>query len=387
MPPSVSKSAIWLWAKVGLCLVLMDLLLFRVGLLWLITPNFGTGLGAENWRFLYAAARAFETQRPAHGSTIMIGSSVVVMGVDETLVNAQLSQKGVPPVLRLVTHGSLCTDSAVLAWNSLPTHPWLVIYGAAFRDFPKASASESQIVRMFYDSSAELPLLPRKSAEAALDARVKRYWKLYRYRFFARTAVQNAAADLVATLPVPRLSFAADTPQPPLPRDATRYFSPYRITPQSYAAWDRWRQSRRFADYVEWMRLAGSMALHNYKLQTLASFGPEGNPQVESLRWMLGFLRQQHTRAVIVSFPENPVFHDPEAKPYLDPALSDAYAALFKREAATSGARYVDLRSLLDAEDFYDLIHPNLEGVRKLSARLAAIIEDEWQLRQEAGAQ
>src|SRR5437899_12483019 len=79
-----------LWVKVALCLVALDVLLFRIGILWTMTPNFGGGLGGENWRYLFAAASEFETQRPALGKTEAVGSSVVIFGANEALINDRL---------------------------------------------------------------------------------------------------------------------------------------------------------------------------------------------------------------------------------------------------------------------------------------------------------
>jgi hypothetical protein len=136
-PRHLSQSAIWVWARVALCLVAIDLLFFRVGLLWHLPPHFSSDLGGENTYFLFAAAREFETQRAALGKTDFAGSSVIIFGADEGVINARLRAAGVPPLLRLTTYGSDATDTALLVWNSLPAHPWLVVYGAAFRDFPK----------------------------------------------------------------------------------------------------------------------------------------------------------------------------------------------------------------------------------------------------------
>jgi len=368
------------WIKVLLSLVVIDLLLFRVGLFWHLHPNFGPGLAGDNWRSLFDAAHGFESERPPRGTTEAVGSSIVIFGLNERLVNARLRLDCVPPLVRLVTHGSTATDSALLAWNSMPTHPWLVVYGAAVRDYPKRGSTDSSVTRTFYDSSIELSALPRSGTEARLEAYVKRYWKLYRYRFFARTAVDTLLGDLAVGLRLRRPSFAAGTiaPPPPLPREALQYFPQFRIRPQSYVAWDKWRQSRQFSDYLKWLQLAGSMALSQYKTQTLATYGPDGNPQVQSLRWLLQFLEQNHTRTVLVYFPENPVFRDPAANAYFDPALSQAYADLFAREAALHGARFVDLRDLVEPEGFYDMVHLNLVGARKVSERVADIIEEEW---------
>jgi hypothetical protein len=381
------QSPIWLWVKALLCLVAVDILLFRVGLVWEAGPDFGPGLVGENWRLLFAAARDIETRRPSTPTVVTVGSSVVIFGVDPGQVGERLRQDGVPQdFLRFVTHGSTATDSALMAWSSRTFEPWLVIYGAAVRDFPKSGFTDSGVVRTFYDASAELPRLPRAGVEDRLDAYARRYWKLYRYRFFTLRAVEAVTTKRLRQLGISTPSFAAEAPALSiLPPEALQYFPPYRIMPKSWAAWTTWRQSRRFSDYLAWMQMSGSVALNIYKTQTLANFGPEGNVQVASLRWMLAALQQNHTRTVLLSFPENPVFRDPEARAYFDPSLSDAYAHLLRDEAEARGARYEDLRDLLQPEEFFDLVHANVIGQRKLSARIAAIIEEEWRARQALG--
>lgn len=376
--PFKFKPPIRVWAKVAVGLIALDVLLFRVGIFWKMTPNFGAGLGADNWAVLYAAAREFET-RPADGHTaLIVGSSVVLFGVNETAINDELGRRGVPvKLLRLSTHGSSATDSALMVWNARRMRPWLVIYAAASRDFPKTGLTDSGVIRLFYDSSASLPLLPRRDAEAVLEASVKRYWKLYRYRFFVRQALQSGLIQKWG-LPLPALA-AGGAPWP-LPPEALRYFSPYRVTPERYAEWARWRQSRRFSDYLAWMK--GTMAIAQYKFQTLDNFGPLGNPHAQSLRWMLQFLEEDRIRTLLVYFPENPVFRDPEAAPYFDESLSRAYAELFAREAAAHGARFVDLRDFVEPEGFYDLVHLNVVGERKASERVADIIQEEWGARE-----
>lgn len=381
------SSPIWLWVKALLCLVAVDILLFRVGLVWQAGPDFGIGLGGENWRLLFAAAHEIETRRPSTPTAVVVGSSVVIFGVEQNQVAERLRQDGVPgDFLRFVTHGSTATDSALMAWSSRTFEPWLVIYGVAARDFPKAGYMDSAVVRTFYDASVELPRLPRAGVDDILDAYARRYWKLYRYRFFTLKAVEAVTAKRLRQLGISTPSFAAEAPGTSiLPPEAMQYFPAYRMTPKAWAAWSTWRQSRRFSDYLAWMQTSSSVAVNIYKTQTLASFGPEGNLQVESLRWMLATLQRSHTRTVLLSFPENPVFRDPEAKAYFDPALSDAYADLLRREADAHGARFEDLRDLLQPEEFYDLVHANLVGQRKLSARIAAIIEEEWRARRAPG--
>jgi hypothetical protein len=164
----------------------------------------------------------------------------------------------------------------------------------------------------------------------------------------------------------------------PVPEEAGQWFFPGRLTAESWAAWKHWRETRRFADYEEFLNQNKSGAIEQYGRQTFATHGPERNVQLDAVAWSTAELRAAGIRAVVLAFPENPVLDDPEARQLYDTALSDAVARRLESEATARGARFVDLRHFLDAEDFYDLIHPNLSGSRKLSERLAAIVDEEW---------
>jgi hypothetical protein len=381
-PSRRRRSRQWIWPAVAVGILLLDALLFRAGLLWKAVPEFGPGLPGENWRMLWAAAATIETQPAKPGNALIVGSSVVIYGVDVAGINARLRQDGVPvELMRFGTHGSTASDSAILVSSAQPLHPWLAIYGVAARDFPKVGSTDTSVVRTFYDSSQELPALQRYGAEQRLAALLKHYWKLYRYRFFVRTALQTAITRRARRIATPNPAHAAPPPPAPparVPPEALQYFAPLRISPTSWPAWERWRQSRLFSDYVEWMKFAGGMALAAYKTQTVANFGPAGNPQAAAIAWMLQDNRRKGGRVLLLYFPENPVFRGPEAREYFDPALSQAYADFLKREAAAAGARFEDLRDFLEPDEFYDLIHPNLVGQRKLSEHLVQLIEEEW---------
>jgi hypothetical protein len=96
---------------------------------------------------------------------------------------------------------------------------------------------------------------------------------------------------------------------------------------------------------------------------------------------MLDRLRAEQLEVAVAYFPENPVFRDAAAASYFDPALSDAYAQLFARETHGRGDRFEDWRQVLEPEDFYDMIHVNLVGRRKLADRFVELIESEWKER------
>jgi hypothetical protein len=173
-------------------------------------------------------------------------------------------------------------------------------------------------------------------------------------------------------LPVPSASGA------PVPAEANEWFFPGRVTAESWAAWSRWRQTRRFADYEAFLRENRSGAIEHYGRQTFATHGPEHNVSLDAMAWVEGELAAAGIRTVVLAFPENPVLEDPDARALYDTALADAVAARLATDAAARGARFVDLRRFLAAEDFYDLIHPNLSGSRKLSERVADVIAEEW---------
>jgi len=347
-------------------------------------PGFGGGLDGENWQFLFTAASEFETRSTSRPTVVLVGCSVAVMGIDPLVIADILHRRGVPTdFVRIATHGATATESALLIWNSLAFRPWLVIYAAASRDFPKSGQPDTGVTRTFYDASADVPSVRRQGAEARLDAYLRRYWKLYRYRFFARKQLETWASSAASWLTPGSPSHAAEPAPPPptIPPEAFTYFSPFRITPRSWAAWDHWRQTRRFEDYVSWLRQPGMTLLDVYKKQSLETFGPEGNPHADAVDWIMSTLPRYGTQGVIIYFPENPLFRTTEAREFFDPALSDAYAALFAKQAATHGAHFTDLRNLLDPIAFYDMIHVNNVGVLALSESIVALVEQEWRQR------
>ena len=388
---ALTRSPLWAWAKVGIGLAVLDVLLFRWTLLWWAMPVLPQA-NPTTWGLLYEATRRLETPPGPTPETFLIGSSVLYLGVYAPGVETALRERGVQTDVRpLSMFGADATDAALLAWQAIPRRPWLVVYAVASRDFDRQGALDTPVTRLFADASQDVPVLAPTDVEGWLDRWVKRGWKLYRYRYFVRrglVAIGNAclparwrwqaAAEAAPTAaPVPPLL----APGAGLSPEARARFHYSRITPQSYAVWEHWRETRRFEDFVAWMHASGNPALPQYAAETLARYGPDGNPQVTSFDWTLRRLHEAHVRVVVAFFPENPAFRAPGGERYYDRALSEANAGMFAREAATYGARFVDLRDALDAEDFYDLIHPNLVGTRKLTARVTDIVAEEAQAR------
>src|SRR5258707_381644 len=82
-----SRRHYWPWLKVLLCLVALDVLLFRVGWFWQTDPDFGVELEGQNWHRLYTLARRFEIEPPRPDNALVLGTSVVNLGVSDSLIN------------------------------------------------------------------------------------------------------------------------------------------------------------------------------------------------------------------------------------------------------------------------------------------------------------
>lgn len=391
---SFVRSPLWPWAKVVIVLVALDWALFRTGFFFRLVPDLERH--SVTWGLVYRSVRVLDTN--AHDPrprAYVVGSSIVFLGIDERRVREEIAAKALPTEFSSLTvFGAIGTDSALLAHAAARTRPWLVILTGAGRDFPMQTPLDTQVARVFVDGSVDFPPLRPPDVEGRLAVAVRERWLLYRYRALVRSAVEEAIAPVTDRL-LALGSEAAPAPAPPTiaaapgammagpvgsppPDEAFRWFFRGRVTAESFAQWQRWRTTRRFADYAEYLRLNGSGALEQLKLQTFASYGPEPNPQLDAIAWATAELRRQGVRVVVLDFPENPVLRQPDASDAFDAALSDAVAARLARDAAANGARFVDWRDALAADEFYDAIHPNREGSRRLSARVADLVAEEW---------
>ncbi len=379
-----ARSPLWPWAKVLVLLVALDWALFDAGLFFRWVPQIRRY--PITWALVYRCIQELRAP-PAGAHAYAIGSSIVFLGIDERRVSAALAEREVPTAFEtLSVFGAVGLDQALLAHAAIATHPWLVVLTASVRDFPAKASLDTPVSRVFLDSTVRFAAVQPTGVETRLANVVRAHWMLYRYRFFVRTALDEATTPLVEAI-APMLARPLPPPGPlalpsasgaPVPAEAGEWFFPGRLNAESWAAWTHWRETRQFGDYRKFLQLNGSGAIEQYGRQTFESHGPEHNVQLDALAWSTAELRAAGIHVVVLDFPENPVLQDPAARALFDTALSDAVARRLEADATAHGARFVDFRHVLDAEDFYDLIHPNLSGSRKLSERIAGLVSEEW---------
>jgi len=382
---AIARSPLWPWVKALVVLVALDWLLFGAGIFFALVP--GIQRFPVTWGLVYRCVKALQAPS-SKPMAYAVGSSIVFLGLDELHVQKALDDRGIESgFTSLTVFGASGVDQALLAHAAERNRPWLVVLTGSVRDFPAKGTLDSPVSRVLYDSSIDFAPLAGDDVERRLAAAVRRVWGLYRYRYFVRAALLDGAGALVGRIapdvaPVPPATgplWRPETSESPVPPEAFEWFFRGRITADSWAAWTHWRETRRFADYQDFLKRNRSAAIDQYGRQTFETHGPDGNPQFEAFAWIERELAARGVRVVVLAFPENPVLQDPEAKALYDDALSDAVARRLETDARAGGARFVDLRRFLAPEDFYDLIHPNLSGSRKLSTRFAEIVGEEWQ--------
>jgi hypothetical protein len=148
-----------------------------------------------------------------------------------------------------------------------------------------------------------------------------------------------------------------------------------------YARWRRWHDSRRFSDYVRYLRQRKMTKLYSEQAVEFAHIDLNDSPQADAIRWMVRTLPPEGTQVMLVFFPENPLFRSPEAASYFNAEFSDRLAVFLADEAHEPGVTFLDLRNLLIPEDFYDMIHPNVAGEVKITQHIADVIAEQWRKR------
>jgi hypothetical protein len=365
--------------KVVLCLALIDVALFDAGWFWRYEPPADS---QDKYLLdLWGIARRLGSHPGGAPAAVAVGSSVVHMSASENGIRLDMRSRGQPgSFYNLGVDGIDATGSGIMAHAARGLDPWLVVYGVALRDFAPEKDATSTVAAIFAEPGADVGPQTSLRLDERLSAGVKRYWRLYRYRRFVREALLQELHGLSTSFPTRAEAALAPLAPVALPRTtaARRRFPPKFRQGEAFREWQGWYETRDFARYESYLRTAGK-TLKIYKKQRGVSWDLAASSELASLRGMMELHRSRGAQVVLVYFPENPVFRDPAASAYFDPARSDELAATLAEEADRYGARFIDLGALLLPEDFYDMVHANSAGLRKLDAFWKQLIASEWQ--------
>jgi hypothetical protein len=204
------------------------------------------------------------------------------------------------------------------------------------------------------DETVDPPTLEPKSVIESVSAR----WAILRLQPDRYRRGLFAIASRLATAAVPSLAADRRTWQPIFPAKAItgHIWSPEvskKHLTEKGSTWARVHDWDAFADRVRVTR---------------------------DLQWLLEYAARRNIRLFVVNLPE--VSWNRDAYP---PGRYEAYLAIV--QAALGETPFLDLRTFLTDEEFYDEQHPTWQGGIRLSKRVAQFIND-WHRdgRQHAGA-
>ena len=197
-----------------------------------------------------------------------------------------------------------------------------------------------------------------------LDRWGRTVWPLYRFREFARGAIEERV-------------FPAAEARPPLPDHfaSSHAFFEYMHeanSAQIEAAYEAWRRQPTFEMFIEYLRVAHSGFVGG--VVGVPRAGVElraGSPALAILDRLLARLAAAPWDSLILLMPENPLLDADTSGQYHQPAIAERGVALIRSAAESHGVRVVDARRWMPAGAFLDLVHlfPDISGFQEPLAK------------------
>jgi hypothetical protein len=215
-------------------------------------------------------------------------------------------------------------------------------------------------LRLFDLGWGDGPIPPHESG-GRIDRWLRTAWPLYRLGPYVRMALAD------------RLSPDPDAPAPlPDYLDSLSDFFRYRhgdAAGEVEAAYAIWARSRRFEDYLRYVRAAGSL---RFRPRAFGMVAPGIDAAtVDALEHLLARLGGGRSASRVLLMPQNPVLDAPEAADFRLPGLSESIFPLIESLAQRYAVPLVDARHWVPATGFFDFGHvlPNLRAFQEPLAR------------------
>jgi hypothetical protein len=307
-----------------------------------------------------AARKIYFPARDALMHVALLGNSRIFVAAPDGLVRRELAR--IAPALdgrvdNLGIFGAGVGDLEVLSRHLGHLRPSLVVVTLGGTDVLEdpSSPTANVVARLLRIGWRDGPLEPR-GQEARLDRWLRTAWPLYRFREFARAAIEDRV------WPPPD-----DGPFPdhfPSTRAVFDYMHGEKGA-QVEAAYRAWRARPTLAAFVAYLSVgsAGHLDVVRRRAREGRLPGP-GADTVRALDALLERLGRGPGRALVLLMPENPTLELDVTGEYHRPGASDAAEALLEQTAARHRVPFVDGRRWMPAEAFVDFDHllPELSG-------------------------
>jgi len=312
----------------------------------------------------YQAARAIYADDDPRPSVVLLGNSRVWLGARERLVQEALDRRLGAPAVRvhnLGIFGAGLGDQEMLVRHLPRMAPRLAVVTLAGTDLlvtgttPLAGVP-AQLMRTGWTDG---PLAAPGTA-ARLDRVTRMMWPLWRFREFARAAIDERVVGSPAAEPFP--DRFADT------RALFRWVHGAEEGDAVERLYESWKTERTLARWTAYLEVgsAGHLSLVRERVRSGGSPEQDGLA-ARCLDAALDRLARAGIATVVVLMPENPVLAADAGNEFHRPGVSDAAAALVTTIAERHAARVVDARGWMPVEAFvdYDHLFPDLSGFQE----------------------
>lgn len=312
----------------------------------------------------YQAARAIYAPR-APAPVVLLGNSRIWLGAPAPVVNAALAKRrpGGPTVVNLGIFGAGLGDLEALSRHVGYVHPSLAVLTLGTSDLLGSTSTPfagvpARLLRIGWDGQ---PLGDATVAER-LDRWLRTLWPLYRFREFARAAIDDRVVPATDVAPLSRRLSSPD-----FHFVSTRDFFDTVYDERGgvlEAAHEHWRARPTLASFVAYVETLNPSHLELVRQRTRESdsIDPEG-PGLRLLHATLARLAAGGS-TIVVLMPENPILSEDAKEEFHHAGYSDEAAAEILAATRAHGVPLVDARTWMPAQAFLDFDHllPDLSG-------------------------
>jgi hypothetical protein len=366
VPGSARASASWItWALAACFVALAGRAITHSRLLWGETTFEHTpDLARVAFAQTYQAARAiYDPVAPQ--PIALLGNSRIWLGAPAPLVNAALATRrpGSPAAVNLGIFGAGLGDLEALSRHLVRVRPSLTVVTLGTSDLLGTTSTPlagvpARLLRIGWDGR---PLGDAGPGER-LDRWLRTLWPLYRFREFARAAIDDRIVPVNDPSP---FSLRASAPDFHLASTRDLFDTAYGARGAAIeAAYARWRARSSLASFVAYVEVLNPSHLELVRQRARESVpvDPEGMA-ARLLHATLARLRHAGP-TVVVLMPENPILREDVQGEFHRPGYSDEAEGEILAVARAHQVPLVDARLWMPARAFLDFDHllPDLSG-------------------------